>query len=191
MLPSLSSSRLLRPMLASWLWPNSTAACVGLCGGDRHNRLGGGLDASLLQSAHVLRVRLPEGFAHGGATVGVRGTNQDVVFRNARGRGDPWPAERVMDNTGFEASSDTRQVRSSASRTSALARNSPSQGWSKTFFWACSSAMLSSVNLTEAEAARLWLSCSSRFDLLAQPARTSLSRRRIRRLRRRSLECVA
>jgi len=63
-------------------------------------------------------------------------------------------ADRVMGNTGFKASSDTTQIRCSASRTSALARNSPSQGRLKIFCRAFSSAMLSSVSLTDAEAAR-------------------------------------
>ena len=63
-------------------------------------------------------------------------------------------ADRVMGNTGFKTSNDTRQIRSSASRTSALARNSPSQGRLKIFCRAFSSAMLSSVSLTDAEAAR-------------------------------------
>jgi len=62
---------------------------AGPSGIDRRNRLDGGLNASLLQAAHELRARLPGGFAHEQAAMGVRGADQDVVFRDARGGGDP------------------------------------------------------------------------------------------------------
>jgi len=81
-----------------------------------------------------------------------------VEHPDGAGQRRPQPRERlfdrVMGNTGFNASSDTTQIRCSASRTSALARNSPSQGRLKIFCRAFSSAMLSSVSLTDAEAAR-------------------------------------